>query len=79
MDKKGLENSYYKDYIITYIEKFGYATRQDINNLIYPKLPTGFSEIEKNNRVRYLIALLRKEGKIKNKGSDTKPIWKLIK
>lgn len=79
MDKKGLENAYYKDYIIAYIEKFGCATRQDINNLIYPKLPSGFSELEKNNRVRYIISLLRKNGKIVNNGSDTKPIWELVK
>ena len=79
MDKKGLENAYYKDYIIAYIEKFGNATRQDINNLIYPKLPSGFSELEKNNRVRYIIALLRKDGKIVNNGSDTKPVWELVK
>ena len=79
MDKKGLENAYYKDYIIAYIEKFGKATRQDINNLIYPKLPSGFNKSEKNNRVRYIITLLKKEGKIKNHGSDTKPVWELIK
>jgi len=37
------------------------------------------SEEEKNNRVRYLIGLLRKEGKIINSGSDTKPLWILVK
>lgn len=79
MDNKGLENAYYKDYIVSFIEKFGSATRQDINNFIYPKLPSNLSEEEKNNRVRYLIGLLRKEGKITNSGSDTKPLWILVK
>lgn len=79
MDNKGLENAYYKDYIVSFIEKFGSATRQDINNFIYPKLPSNLSEEEKNNRVRYLIELLRKEGKIINSGSDTKPLWILVK
>lgn len=79
MDNKGLENAYYKDYIVSFIEKFGSATRQDINNFIYPKLPSNLSEEEKNNRVRYLIGLLRKEGKIINSGSDTKPLWILVK
>lgn len=47
MDNKGLENAYYKDYIVSFIEKFGSATRQDINNFIYPKLPSNLSEEEK--------------------------------
>lgn len=75
LDNKGLDNSYYKDYIITYIEKFGHATREDINNLIYPKLPSNMTEKNKNNRVRYIIALLKKEDKIVNEGSFTKSSW----
>lgn len=75
IDNKGLDNKYYKDYIFSYIEKFGEASRSDINNFIYPKLPSNMSEKSKNNRVRYILYLLRKEGKIVNKGSDTKPLW----
>lgn len=75
IDNKGLDNSYYKDYIITYIEKFGHATREDINILIYPKLPSNMTEKNKNNRVRYIIALLKKEEKIINEGSLTKSSW----
>ena len=79
IDNKGLDNTYYKDYILTYIEKFGSATREEINNLIYPKLPVNMSEKNKNNRVRYILSLLRKENKIKNNGSDAKPCWIIIK
>ena len=79
IDNKGLDNAYYKDYILTYIEKFGKATREEINNLIYPKLPTNMSEKNKNNRVRYILSKLRKENKIKNDGTDAKPCWVLKK
>lgn len=75
IDNKGLDNAYYKDYILTYIEKFGKATREEINNLIYPKLPTNMSEKNKNNRVRYIISQLKKENKIENEGSLTKSSW----
>ena len=75
IDKKGLDNAYYKDYILTYIEKFGKATREEINNLIYPKLPTNMSEKNKNNRVRYIISQLKQENKIENEGSLTKSSW----
>ena len=79
IDNKGLDNSYYKDYIITYIEKFEKANRDDINKLIYPKLPVNMTEKNKNNRVRYLLAMLKKENRIENIGSDSKPIWILKK
>ena len=36
--------------------KFGKATREEINNLICPKLPANMSEKNKNNRVRYIIS-----------------------
>lgn len=79
IDNKGLDNTYYKDYILTYIEKFGRATREDINNLIYPKLPINMSEKNKNNRVRYIISQLRQENKIENEGSLTKSSWVIKK
>lgn len=78
-DNKGLDIQYYKDYILSYIEKFDGATREDINKLIYPKLPSNMSDKRKNNRVRYIISLLRKEGKIINKGTKTNSIWIKIK
>lgn len=79
INNKGLDNAFYKDYIITYIEKFERATREDINKLIYPKLPSGMAEKTKNNRVRYLLSMLKKENKIQNIGSDTKSIWVIKK
>ena len=75
IDNKGLDNAYYKDYILTYIKKFGKETREEINNLIYPKLPTNMSAKNKNNRVRYIISQLKKEDKIENEGSLTKSSW----
>ena len=79
IDNKGLDNSYYKDYIITYIEKFEKANRDDINKLIYQKLHVNMTEKNKNNRVRYLLTMLKKENRIENIGSDSKPIWILKK
>ena len=79
MKNKGLDNRYYMDYILDYLKKFGYASRKDINNLIYPKLPELLNNEEKNARVKYLLSKLRKEGKIINLGSDTKSEWHLKK
>ena len=44
-----------------------------INDYIYPLL--GDNSVSNNNRVRTALTSLRKDGKIHNEGSDTKPIW----
>lgn len=75
MENKGLDNTYYKDYIVNYLMQFEKATRQDINEFIYPKLPSTFTENDKDKRVTYLLTSLRKQNKITNIGSDTKSIW----
>ena len=77
MKNKGLDNKYYMDYILDYLKKFGCASRKDINNLIYPKLPDLLNNEEKNARVKYLLSKLRKEGKITNLGSDKNSEWHL--
>lgn len=77
MDNKGLANSFYRDYIIDYLTNFKKATRQEINQLIYPRLPLTYSYDDKNKKVQYLLTSLRQKNKIKNIGSDTKPIWTL--
>ncbi len=63
------------DYIITYIKKFGSASRQEINDLIKPKLPSNLSSAQLDNKVRYLLGKLREEGKIVNIGTDKTPKW----
>ena len=79
IDNKGLDNTYYRDYIVNYLKEFKKATRQEINQFIYPKLPSTFSEEDKNKRVKYLLTTLRKQNIIVNNGNDTKPIWVLKK
>ncbi len=75
MENKGLDNTFYKAYIIDYLKQFKQATRKDINQFIYPKLPSILSKDEKGKRVTYLLTALRKENKIVNIGSDTQSMW----
>lgn len=75
IENTGLDNAYYMDYIITYIKKFGSASRQGINDLIKPKLPSNLSSAQLDNKVRYLLGKLREEGKIVNIGTDKTPKW----
>lgn len=72
---KGLDNSYYKDYIYDYIKKIKSASRQEINDLIKPKLSQSLSFERLDNKVRYLLRKLREEKRIVNIGSDKQPKW----
>ena len=75
IESKGLNNTYYKDYIYEYIKKFGSATRQQINDFILPKLPSKLTAEQLDNKVRYLLRKLKEENKIINVGSDKMPKW----
>ena len=75
LESKGLNNTYYKDYIYEYIKKFGSATRQQINDFIMPKLPSKLSAEQLDNKIRYLLRKLKEENKIINVGSDKLPKW----
>ena len=61
--------------IEAYIDKYDSATRKEIEALLVDKLSDAISDIQKKNKVGNLISSLRREGKIENKGSASKPIW----
>jgi len=76
---KGIDNKFYQEYIIGYLKKFGQATRDEINELIKPKLPSALTYTQLDNKVRYLLRRLREAGKIENIGIGNDTIWKLKK
>ena len=73
----GLENEFYKTLVFKYIKEYGQASRKEIINLLKDKLPTSLSEKKKISRIRYLLDLLKKEGKIYNDGKSGQSCWKL--
>lgn len=75
IDNKGLEDSFYKELILQYIKEFKFASRQQINDLIKPKLSNLLTPEQQNNKVRSLLAKLRDEKKIINIGVNKLPKW----
>lgn len=73
----GLENDFYKNLIIKYITEYGQASRKEILNLLKDKLPSSLNEKNKISRTRYLLDLLKKEGKIYNDNESGLSCWKL--
>lgn len=76
---RAFDDEHYKKMIEAYIEKFGSATRKELDDLVMEKLSAVLSEKQKKVKVNNLISSLRKESRIENAGSDTKPKWVLKK
>lgn len=76
---RGSDKTHYKQLIVDLIRTFGPATRQQINELLLPKLPEVLSERQKLNKISNLLAeMAHKDRTIRNEGSDTRPHWALI-
>jgi ATP-dependent DNA helicase RecG len=76
---RGLDNTYYQDFIVKALEQHTNLNRNDIDELLFSKLPDWMNDAQKKIKVNNLIAKLRKDGKIRNEGSDFKSNWVLIK
>lgn len=73
------DDEFYAKLIIDYLEKFGQATRAEINKLLVGKLSDALDDKQKYNKIGNLLTKLRRQGKIVNTGSDTAPSWKPAK
>ncbi len=74
---RGLDDTYYRQLILDYLEKYGQASRQDINALLLTKLPDVLSTTQKMNKIRNLMQTMRKEALIHRDGSRTNAVWRI--
>lgn len=63
---KAFDNDHYRNLILQYLDKFGSASREDINVLLWDKLPAYLDEdeVRKKAKIKNLISSLRIDGKI---------------
>lgn len=77
---RGFDKKYYQDMILALIREHGPVKRQDIDELILPKLPEVLSQKQKKAKIHNLLTELSiKMKKIKNIGSRKLPQWVLLK
>lgn len=76
---RAFDDEHYEKLILEFIDKYGAATRKDIDSLILNKLPDVLSGTQKKNKVMNLLAKMRRGGKIRNKGSAGSPKWVRIR
>lgn len=76
--QRGLKDEYHKQMILTYIEEYKVATKQDIDGLILDFLPKVLDENQKANKIRNIVyAMSKKDKTIENQGTTRKPKWVL--
>lgn len=73
---RGFKDEHYKKMILEYIEKYGFATKADIDHLIFDILPSVLDKSQKENKVRNIIySLSKREQLIVNRGTNRYPKW----
>lgn len=63
---RAFDNEHYRNLILQYLDKFGQATREDIDDLLWNKLPAHLDEenAKKKDKIGNLLSSLRIAGKI---------------
>jgi ATP-dependent DNA helicase RecG len=72
---RGQDDAFYKQQVMDYLEKFGSASREEIEKLIQDKLSEALDDDQKENKISNLITSMRRTGWIKNSGSRKAPKW----
>ena len=75
---KAFDEVYYLDLIEKAIKEHGNIERRDADNLLWNKLPDWMTDKQRKNKVTNILRALRTQGRIKNTGSDAKPLWVLV-
>jgi ATP-dependent DNA helicase RecG len=71
------DDEFYAKLLTDYLQKFGQASRAEIDQLLLPKLSEALTAEQKNDKVGNLLTKLRRKGRIRNTGSRGQPIWLL--
>lgn len=77
---KALDDKYYTDLIITYLQQFGSGTKADIMKLLGDKLSDALDEKQKDNKVRYFLTSLHRKKVIERTSANRRTGgWQLAK
>lgn len=69
------DKPYYLDLIEKAIKEHSYVERNDVDDLLWKKLPDWMTDKQKKIKINNLLSELRRNRKIDNKGSLKKPKW----
>ena len=72
---RSFDDEYFMKLILEYLDKFGKASRKDINGLLTGKLSDVLDDNQKRNKVDYLLKKLKVRGLVK---FNSEKMWMLI-
>lgn len=72
---RAFDTDHYEQLILKFIERYGSASRSEIDTLVVDKLPEILDSLQKRNKIGNLISKMRRAGLIENKGSHKTPRW----
>lgn len=73
------DDDYYKKLIMDYLREFGFASREDLDGLLWTKLSDGLDDEQKKNKIGNLLNSLSRAEKIRNSGPKKTPRWELVR
>jgi ATP-dependent DNA helicase RecG len=75
---KGLDASYYRELVLQHLRNFKACTREDLESVLQARLPELLSDEQKRNRVKNLLADLRKRHLIAPDRKGPGAQWRLV-
>ena len=78
MRHKEKTGAQYQALLIDFIRKFPGMSRDKINEFMFDEIRGDLDDQQKRTKITNLLTVLRKKGKIENRGSDTQSKWFLI-
>ena len=72
------DDEFYAKLLTDYLQRYGGATRSEINRLLLPKLSEALSAEQKDNKIANLLTQLRRTNRIHNSGTRARPVWRLV-
>ena len=76
---RAFDKQHYKDMVMAYIEKFGEATRTELDELLLAKLSDALDRKQKGLFIMNLLQEMKREGRIAPEGSRRWTRWRLHK
>lgn len=75
---RAFDDDHYRKLITEYIRQYKQASRQELDELLLPKLSDVLTLKQKRDKIRNLLQALRREGHIQRQGSRKTSLWTLV-
>jgi ATP-dependent DNA helicase RecG len=76
---KGFEDKYYEDLVLKFIGEYSKASKKDLVNLLFDKLPDIMTDVQKVNKVGNIISKMKRNNVIDNNGTTRYPEYVVLK